>query len=164
MADLTVGYLGFEASKLALQFLGAFAIARFTVVWALKRYKTEKAWERQLAAYVDLVTAMSEMLQVVGRWVDEELERRNPAEEWSDRQRQRYQDAHRKLDEGIAVALLMLPRDTSDLLTKFRRDLERSRDNPNHFEVLDTEYGLLDRAVKAVVAEGRKTLGFELAA
>lgn len=153
------GAIVFEAIKLLLQFGGALLIAYWTVGWALKRYKAEKTWERRLTAYVDAVTAMSEMLQVVGRWIDEEVQRREPSEEWSTAQRQRYQAARRRLDEGIATALLLLPSDTAKVLTDLGKDLEKDKDNPNYYEVLDTEYGVLQRALQTVIEQGRKTLG-----
>ncbi|HWU96658.1 MAG TPA: hypothetical protein VN029_13755 [Sphingomonas sp.] len=154
--------IAFEAAKLALQFGGALLIARLAVVWALRRYKAEKSWERRLAAYVDVVTAIGEMLHVVGRWMSDVEDDRNPTEEWNKAQRERYQAARRRLDEGAAAASLILPQETTATLTQLRKELEASPRGGDYYLALDHDYGNLTTALKSVVAQGRATLGPEI--
>ena len=52
--------VGLELAKLAAQFFGALVVARLAVGWALRRYKTEKTWERRLAAAVTDARAEAE--------------------------------------------------------------------------------------------------------
>lgn len=153
----------FEAVKLALQFLGALAIARLTVTWALRRYKAEKSWERRLAAYVDVVTAIGEMQHVIRRWMTDVEEHRDPSEDWNKAQRERYQAARRRLDEGAAAASLILSRETTATLSALRRDLENAPDRHDYYKSLEHDYDLLAKALKSVVEQGRGSLGPEIA-
>ncbi len=148
-----------ECVKLAIQFVGALLIARLAVRWALNRYKSEKTWERRLGAYVDAVTAISEMRLVVGKWFDHAIMRLEISEEYNKIQGDRYKAARRRLDEGVATGLLLLPRESAELLS----DLTQSLDDSDHFntmeDALDHDYGLLNKALGTLIAQGRTVLG-----
>jgi hypothetical protein len=151
-----------EIIKLCIQLGGALLIARLAVSWALNRYKSEKAWERKLAAYVDAVTALSEMKLVVGRWIDELEESRSTSPDWDTMQYNRYQSARRRLEEGVATALLLLPEKTTDLLTGLNRSIESCRGGQDQLLDLEEEYGVLSQTLKQVIEVGRENLGPEL--
>ena len=148
-----------EAGKLAVQFFGAIAIARLAVMWALKRYKSEKTWERQLAAYVDAVTALSQMRLVVANWYDELIGALLVSSDTNVHQRERYNASKRKLEEGVAAARLLLPPDTAKLLAGLNEDIENARKGHDQVEDLDRQYAILDRALNRLIDEGRKVLG-----
>ena len=150
-----------EILKLAAQFSGALVIARLAVTWALRRYKSEKLWERRLGAYVDTLAALGEMRLVVGRWHDELISARQANDEQSAAQLSRYQAARRRLDEGVATAALLLPPSSARLLTGLDRDIERSRKGQDQVEDLDAQYGVLDRTIVELTAQGREELGTE---
>jgi hypothetical protein len=154
----------FETIKLGMQFGGALLIARLAVSWALKRYKSEKAWERKLAAYVDAVTALSEMKLVVGRWIDELEQRRSTSPDWDEIQYKRYQAARRRLDEGVATALLLLPAKTTKVLTGLTRSIDSCKQGQDQHLELENEYDVLNQALKQVIEFGRENLGPELLA
>lgn len=156
--------VGLELAKLAAQFLGALVVARLAVGWALRRYKTEKTWERRLAAYVDALAALGEMRLVVGRWYDELITDRTVTDEQSAGQLARYQAARRRLDEGVAVAALLLPSESSGLLAGLDRALEASRIGHDQVDDLDRQYGVLDRALKELTRQGRAALGADFVA
>jgi hypothetical protein len=148
-----------EVAKLITQFVGAIVIARLAVTWALNRYKSEKTWERRLAAYVDVVSALSEMRLIVGRWYDEVILRHDVPSEQDAAQRERYQVSKRRFDEGIAAALLLLPKEVSESLSEIERGIERSRKGVSEEEDLDNLYGVLDDGLKRLVVNGRRILG-----
>jgi hypothetical protein len=152
----------FETIKLVIQFGGAMLIAKLAVSWALKRYKSEKAWERKLAAYVDAVTVLSEMKLVVGRWIDELEQRRSASTDWDEMQYKRYQSARRRLDEGFATALLLLPAKTTDVLTELDRSIDSCKQGYDQYLDLENEYHVLSQALKRVIEFGRENLGPEL--
>jgi hypothetical protein len=148
----------FESAKLLLQFAGALVIARLAVNWALSRYKSEKTWERRLSAYVDAVTAISEMRLVTARWYDEILEHREPTEENRNIRQERYQKARRRLDDGIAAARLLLANSTADALEDLERKLERNGNQGDLVEALDNEIGHLTEALNLLIEQGRRSL------
>lgn len=103
------------------------------------------------------------MQSVVGRWLDDVMASRDPSEEWNAAQRQRYQAARRKLDEEATAAALVLPGETTEILSKLKKGLEQLRDGSQYWEVLDGELHLLGQTLEEIVSEGRRVLGAEIA-
>lgn len=141
-----------------MQFGGALVIAWVTVRWALRRYKSEKTWERRLAAYVEAATAIGEMQTIVGRWFDQAVECREPSEELQSLQTDRFRAAKRRLDESEAAALLLLPTETSTLLSNLRKNLESGRRADSWQEHLDDQYAMLAKALTDLIDQGRTNL------
>jgi predicted HTH transcriptional regulator len=148
-----------ELVKLALQFPGALIVARLAVKWALSRYKSEKTWERQLSAYADAVTSVSEMRLVVGRWIDEEIESKPESEDSDTEHLNRYRTARRQLEEGLAAAVLILPEKTSAGLKQLMIDIDTAPRAESYLDHLEGQYSLLSQASKALIEQGRKNLG-----
>mgnify|MGYP005990694333 CR=1 FL=1 len=72
MSDMPLwGTITFEVVKLGAQFSGALVVARLAVNWALRRYKSEKIWERQLAAFSDSVSALAHLRKVLHAEIDQ---------------------------------------------------------------------------------------------
>lgn len=153
----------FELVKLVAQLVGAIAVARLAVQWALRRYKTEKAWERRLDAYVAAVRCIADMRLVIGQWIDEEIEARpsQPVKELL--QKERYAQSLRQLEEGIAAGLLLLPESTTKLLAGLEGKLKRARAMQSYVEDLEAQYAILNDALAALIADGRHVLGPEIA-
>ena len=154
-----VGTTGFEIAKLIAQFIGAGLIAWFAVRLALSRYKTEKKWERRLTAYVDAVFALAEMRQMIRRWMDSYVQNREPSEEQEAILLDRYQSARRKLDEGVAVGLMVLPWRTANLLSDFVKDFDAAQKGDSWFEVLDSQHVLINAVISKIVEIGRADIG-----
>lgn len=150
-----------EILKLGAQFVGALVIARIAVSWALRRYKSEKVWERRLGAYVEALASLGEMRLVVGRWHDELIMARELPEGQGATQRDRYQAARRRLEEGVATAALLLPSPSAAVLAGLDRELEKSRKGQDQVDDLDAQYAVLDRTIIELTAQGRQELGTE---
>lgn len=146
-----------EAVRLAAQLVGAILVARLAVRWALARYKTEKTWERRLSAYVDVVTALSEMKLVVGLWIDAIEQAHRPRTDEPE-QRERYRSAKRRLDEATATAQLLLPSTTSKRLLTLDLEMEKAKRFKDQYEDLNNQYAVIEEALSGVIAEGRADL------
>jgi len=157
---VTQEQIWFELCKLALQATGAIFVARLAVRWALARYKEEKTWERQLAAYVDVCTALGEMRLVVGKRADQEEGARNYSDEFQVLMSERYRAAKKSLENTIAVASLILPRETHNLLYKLEMDIEKVDHPDDPYEAYNIEYSLIDDALVSLTQQGRQALGF----
>jgi hypothetical protein len=150
-----------ELVTLALQLFGALIVARLAVKWALNRYKSEKTWERQLSAYADAVTAISEMRLVVGRWIDDEIENKQASDERDAEHAQRYRSARRRLEEGLAAAVLILPNRTSEGLKELMIEIDNAPRAETYLDHLEGQYRLLNQASNKLIEQGRLNLGLE---
>jgi hypothetical protein len=148
-----------EVCKLLAQFTGAWIIAKLAVSWALKRYKSEKTWERQLAAYVDAIAALSEMRRVVGSWSHELSAQVLVTSDPDISQRDRYRSSKRRLEEGIAAALLLLPPKTADVLAGLDLYVDSIRTEAEQVRELNRQYDALNDTLSKLINEGRRVLG-----
>lgn len=146
-----------ECIKLIAQASTAWVVARFTVRWALSRFKQEKVWERQLSAQADILIALAEIRRLYALWIDE-IETRTWSGEEGDREhRERYRAAARKLEEAMPLAQLFLPEEVGEILTKLERDRD-SVDTGDRYSDYSCEYGMIDEAITKIVERGRRLL------
>ena len=99
----------FEAGKILIQILGGGFVAWLTVKWALKRFKSEKAWERQTNALADVIAAVTEMRRVTNSWIQIAASQSEPPAEYEDRLKARYEAAKSRFEDVASVAVLILP-------------------------------------------------------
>lgn len=156
---MTWEQVGFDVAKLAIQLVGAIIVARLAVGWALNRYKEEKTWERQLTAYADVIAALGDMRLIVGKWADEMEGVADYTDEYKKLHQERYRAAKRKFEEALAVASLILPRDTHSLLHRLDINIERISCE-DIWDAYNQEYSLIDDALAELTAQGRDALGF----
>ena len=52
-----------EIARAMATFVGALLISWLTVRWALDRFKREKRWEREAAAYADVIAAIADLVR-----------------------------------------------------------------------------------------------------
>lgn len=154
---MTREQIALEIGKLLIQ--GAFAlfVAHRAVQWALARYKKEKLWERRLAAYSDVVSALGEMRLVSGSLFDHYARISSITDEGQQALYDRHRAARRKFDEAAATAALILDARTSDRLQRLVHDLERNSEI-DMAQREDYEYGLYDAALKDIPELGKKSL------
>lgn len=108
-----------EGLKMLVQLGGALLIARLTVYWALRRFKSERAWERQSTALADLFHALSEIDECNYAWVREAQVDGTPNSEWSAEMRARYQAASRKMTAVGSIAPLIFSPAISRLIEEY---------------------------------------------
>jgi len=145
-----------EFLKLCVQLAGALIIARFAVNWALDRYKREKLWERRLASYADVVSALGEMLRINAEWYEEAINRRDQVK--ADEREQRYKAAKRKLDEVTAVGQLLLPSRAVMVLHLLHSDLRVQPRHHGYEDALDWQGETLSKALHSLIDIGREDL------
>ena len=145
-----------EFLKLALQLAGALIIARLAVNWALDRYKREKLWERRLASYADVVSALEEMIRINAEWYEEAITRRD--QEKADEREQRYKAAKLKLNEVSAVGQLLLPPRAVVVLNLLENDMRLRPRHKTYEDALDWQGDILDKALTSLIDIGRDDL------
>ena len=118
-----------DVIKLIVQFAGALLIAWLAVRWALGRFKSEKAWERETAALAEVLSALREMYRVLERWERQELEQTELSESAENKLRKRYATAKAKFEEVSAVAIMLLPQEAADRIENLEAGLSNAHYN-----------------------------------
>jgi hypothetical protein len=113
-----------EILKLLAQFAFAAFVAWLTVQWALDRYKSEKRWDRETNALIELIAAISELYRVNAQWLNDEAEARDVSDAADTVRLERYRAAKMKLEEVTAVAAVVLPRKVEVHLNELKKRLD----------------------------------------
>lgn len=149
----------FETIKLLAQLGGALLIAWLAVRWALGRYKREKAWDRRLQAFADLVQVLGDMISIQLRWIHELETHGSFSEEYSAKLSERYQSARFRLDEARSNAMLLLPDETNGTIAWLLSSLEQVPDDEGPYTYHTGVNESLNTALELILEQGRKTLG-----
>lgn len=150
--------LTFELVKLVLQLSGAVIVARLTVSWALKRYKSEKTWERRMTAYIDALGAIGAMERISGRQFDRAIVGRDTSPEQDEIELEEWRSSRRRLNENIVSARLLFSEKTSVILADLDKAMFSAAQNDFYVESLDDTFGALRAAKEALIEDGRTTL------
>ncbi|OQP86009.1 hypothetical protein BTR14_13075 [Rhizobium rhizosphaerae] len=145
-----------ELIRLAAQLVGAIFVAKLAVQWALLRFKSEKSWERQVTAIVDVVTAMGAMKRVSKRWLDDFYSDSNTTEPYMAQLRALHREAELKLEQVSAAARLILPEKLANHIELTERKLRSIDDCPNYEEMLILELEILDNRSEELITMGRE--------
>lgn len=151
-----------EAIKLAAQLGGALVIARLTVGWALHRYKSEKAWEREVAAFTNLISALSERIAVAQAEKAEQASGENVTDAQRRSLTERDIAAFKILTDVRSTASITLPDEVIDQLNEMDVRLREIGD-PDYldgfwYEYYDRVETIITLARDEVVRIGRKRL------
>ncbi|MBU1606832.1 MAG: hypothetical protein KKD08_08510 [Alphaproteobacteria bacterium] len=152
----------FESIKLLAQLGGALIVARLAVGWALKRYKSEKLWERRLTAFTDVVTALSEMRRLYSIWEREIIYARRSSPERDDEHNRRYREAQDRLNETIAIGRLVLPVPTQNSLAKFQLTVANLQAFDTQLEMIEFMMGAIGETLETTIEQGREYLSTDL--
>lgn len=150
--------LTFELVKLVLQLGGAVIVARLTVSWALKRYKSEKTWERRMTAYIDALGAIGAMERISERQFDRAIEGRDTSPPQDEIELEEWRSSRRRLNENIVSARLLFSEKTGIILAYLDKAMASAAQNNFYVESLDDTFGALRAAKDALIEDGRKTL------
>lgn len=152
-----------ELLKLAAQLVGAIVVAKLAVRWALDRFKSEKLWERQATALVDVVTAMGAMERVTNRWLDDFYSNYGTtSDEYKQQLRQLHRDAELKLQAVSAAARLILPSEIAEHIRQTEKKLEAHNDCPNYEEELGMDLTVLRASSDELIKMGRRLFDADL--
>lgn len=142
-----------ETIKLAAQLGGALFIARLTVRWALGRFKSEKTWERELAAMVDLVRNLAEVRRLAFIHRGQVGSSIPPAEDFTQDLLERARQLHADRESLSAAVRLMMPRDVGPVVDRLDTRLRKAdtyRQDGDHLTYWTEQVSALDDALTSL--------------
>lgn len=139
--------------------VGGIISAWITYVFAWRRFRAEKWWERRADAYEKIVDA----LHSSRRFSDVHLERlmKGSAEPTPDEVkelREQSKAGHDYILRAIDTGRLILPDEALGRLNQYSK--ENARNNPESWhDYLNNDYGIIDRCIIDMAKIARKDLG-----
>jgi len=97
--------------------------AWITVKLALRRFYTEKWWERKAQAYSEIIGSLARMRMYFSRWGEELIEHRVMSREEKEKFEKEYRLAREVIGNAVAVGSFVISEKTADLLEAFLKQL-----------------------------------------
>ena len=121
-----------------------------TVRFALKRFISEKWWEKKAEAYDAILESLHYMKRTFGKDLDNFQKEREVAADRDKEGERKYREAYDELKKRIDIGQFVLSDNAVTVLSVFQKDYRKAGDDHPHdlFTYLDDSLGALDRALK----------------
>jgi hypothetical protein len=148
--------------EVAVQILAAFLIAGFsawiTVQLSLRRYRTEKWWERKADAYSSVIEALHNAKTALDQQFEADLEGRELRED-----RVRFLDdrARAATDEILKitdVGAFLLCDEALSRLVLYQKEARAASHTPDWGQFVDDTIAVTDRCIKDIIRIAKKDL------
>lgn len=145
-----------ELIKLALQVFGALMVTWVTVRLALRRFKSERRWERQTSTLADLLIVIDELDRINEILLRAERTHLTLSEERQNKFSEDWGKAMRDFEKGAAVAAVLLPSDLFAIIKQLRSDLKAPSPMGDFASKMESDAMALGRARQSLIDAGRK--------
>ncbi len=99
--------------------------AWITVKLALRRFYTEKWWERKAQAYSDIIGSLAKMRICFDKWEDEELRYKEIRAEARKKVNEEYANAKRVIVNAEAEGAFIISEKAAEVLSLFLKELQK---------------------------------------
>lgn len=151
---MTVEIVKFLAQAV-IAVMGAFLAAHLS----MRRFRTEKWWERKAAAYSGLVEALHHMKWYPSEHIDAAIENRELPEEDQSEYWKQYKDARRNVWRiADSSAFLISPR-VNEVIVEMEKELGEAKNSDWWFEHAEQQYAAIQKCLDRVKELARQELG-----
>jgi hypothetical protein len=138
--------------------LVAVITAWLTVKLSIKRFHSERWWERKAQAYSDILEQLSIMKHTYDIWIGEEISGLHLAKSYLERVSRLESEAKLKIDQISATGAFYISERSVESLQKVTAALSPFEFNSNVFEILDHNAATISRAINDIRTEAKKDL------
>lgn len=143
-----------ELSKLALSLVPSVitgvVVALVTTRLSLRRFYSERWWERKVAAYSTILEALYDM----NRYSDEAIEAfesgRELSDERNDQLHAQWRKGRNEIDKAAAIGAFIISEEASLHLNQLDKDLRVASSEQSWYEHLDSEAAALRKCIGAI--------------
>lgn len=151
---MTVEIIKFLAQG-AIAVLGAFLAAYLS----MRRFRTEKWWERKAAVYTELVEALHHMKWYPSEQIDAAIENRSLPEEDKADYWKKYKEARRNVWKISDSASFLVSPKVNEAIFEMERKLGEARTSEWWFEHAEQQYAAIQKCLDQVKGLARQDLG-----
>ena len=112
-----------------------------TVKLALRRFYTEKWWERKAQAYSEIIGSLAKMRVCFDKWEEELFEHKKTSPEARKRVSEEYASAKRVIENAVAVGSFIVSEEAAEVLGSFLKELQKEDIQGNWLKDLDRHHG-----------------------
>jgi len=112
-----------------------------TVRFSLRRFYTEKWWERKAQAYSKVIGSLARMRMYFDRWMEELIEHRVMSGEEKEKFEKEYRLAREVIKNAVAVGSFILSEEAAHILEAFLKQLEEEHIRHDWLKDIERHYG-----------------------
>ncbi len=136
----------------------AITTAWVTVHLALRRFRSEKWWERKAEAYSAIIEALHHMKRFADEALDDQLGGRKFPEERRKQLFGKSNEAYDELRKQIDIGSFVLSKDAVEELASFEKAHTKAKDTDSYFDFLDDKLLALNTTLQKMREIGKKDL------
>ena len=118
----------------------AFFTAYFTVRFSLKRFRSDRWWERKLDAYTALIESLHKMKNYFDEIMQAQEEGRELSEGTENELRQKWRESAQEIDKAIDVGSFIIAEEVVQRLREFQAARRSAANEPEFYRYLDSAW------------------------
>jgi len=129
-----------------------------TVQLSLKRFRSERWWERKVLAYEKIIGALHDSKAFADKHLEAEYNGRKISEEKDKELRARSKVAHEEIEKAIDIGSFLLSDEALSKLKQYQKDMEKASDTQMWFEYLEGDLAATSNCLKDLIQIAKKDL------
>jgi len=136
----------------------AIVSAWVTVRLSLKRFRSEKWWERKMAAYERVIEALHHSKAFSDTHLEARLQGRDVSEERDQELRKYARDAHREIEKAADVGSFLLSPKALERLKQYQKDAKEAQQTEHWEEYLMNDSAALESCLEDFIKIAKSDL------
>lgn len=136
----------------------AAASSWITVRLSLRRFQTERLWERRVENYQRIIDLLHDSGVYFDAMLEAEINGHELTDEKKERLRTRTTEGREQLEKQIDISSLFISREARDRLIKFRRELNLIKKSNDYIDFLEGHCVAISGCLESIIAISKKDL------
>ena len=127
---------------------------------AIRQFYSQKWWERKADAYASIVEALYHVKHNLETEMSAEEFGAQLSAETKEEIKRKYKESFQQINRAEGMGAFIISKRSSEILTQLRRDRDEHDEMVQgpYYEILSTDFGDIDRALKALRDEAKRDL------
>jgi hypothetical protein len=151
--------------ELILKIFAGIAIATFsswiTVQLSLRRFRTEKLWERKVDAYLRVIEALHDSKSFSEHTYNAELQMNKLSDERNEELMARSRIAQDEIDKAIDLGAFLFSVGAINILTNYEKEISEISTDQTWFQYLEDDLLATKKCLKNLIENAKNDLKFK---
>jgi len=129
-----------------------------TVKLSLKKYKTEKWWERKVEVYSKVIEALHNAKAATDKQLHAEYTGKKISDDEEKKRRASEIAANDEISKTTDIGSFFLSDEALSILAQYQQEIERASNQASWYDYLEADYKATDKCLKDIIKIAKKDL------
>ena len=129
-----------------------------TVQLSLRKFRTERWWEKKAEAYSRIIEALHNSKAFADNHLEAQYSGRDLPAEKDKELRQRSKLAHEEIAKAVDIGAFLLSEEALTRLKQYQKEAGKTEDEKSWFEYLEETWGSTDKCLKDLIKIAKRDL------